>query len=315
LLDEMSKSVQKLADGKLEEFPDRSIKVKRWRDLVNRRKNAPFGQTISLDRFIKANVLRLGLVLECTNCRKKNWFGVEGLHEQLTCERCLKSYAFPQGSLNFDRTPWQYRVIGPYSVPNYAQGAYATVLALNVFAHGLWSDRPRLTYATGLKYKIGDADPFEVDFTFWYQRTTIFSLEEAPVLVFGEAKSFAIESFKQEDLARMWKLAELFPGAFLVFASLKDSLTETEKAEIGRLATWGRERLVDERPRAPVIVLTGAELFAPWHINQSWKKLGGERAKFADSRRARLDNLWILAEVTQQIYLGLPDPYGLVARA
>jgi len=57
-------------------------------------------------------------------------------------------------------------------------------------------------------------------------------------------------------------------------------------------------------------VLTGAELFAPWHINQSWKNLGGERAKFADSRRARLDNLWTLAEVTQQIYLGLPDPYA-----
>jgi len=201
-------------------------------------------------------------------------------------------------------------VIGPYSVPNYAEGAYATVLALNVFAHALWSERPRLTYATGLKYKIGVADPFEVDFTFWYQRTTIFSLEEEPVLVFGEAKSFAVESFKQDDLARMWKLAELFPGAFLVFAALKDDLTETEKAEIGRLATWGRERLVDGRPRAPIIVLTGAELFAHGRITRSWKELGGERAKFAESQRVRLDNLWNLADVTQQIYLGLPSPYA-----
>jgi hypothetical protein len=310
LLDEMSKSVRRYADGKLEEFPDRSIDVKRWGDLVSRRQNAPFSQGISLDRFIKANVLRLGLVLECKNCRKKNWFGIEGLREQLTCERCLKLYAFPQGSLNFDRTPWQYRVIGPYSVPNYAEGAYATVLAVSVFAQSLASEQPRLTYATGLKYQIGDANPFEVDFTLWYQRTRILNLDEEPVLVFGEAKSFAVESFKQEDLARMRKLAEQFPGAFLVFAALKDDLSDTEKVEIGHLATWGRERLVDGRPRAPVIVLTGIELFAPWRIRQSWKGLGGERAKFAESQRARFDNLWDLAELTQQIYLGLPDPYA-----
>lgn len=40
LLDEMAKNVRKLADGTVEEFPDRSIDVKRWRDLVNRRSSA-----------------------------------------------------------------------------------------------------------------------------------------------------------------------------------------------------------------------------------------------------------------------------------
>lgn len=310
LLDEMSKSVRKYVDGKLEEFPDRSIAVQRWRNLVDRRKTAPFGHGISLDRFIKANVLRLGLVLECPNCRKKNWFGIEGLREQLTCERCLKSYAFPQGGLDFGRTPWQYRVIGPYSVPNYAEGAYATVLALNVFANGLGTEPARLTSSTGLKFKIGDANPFEVDFTFWYQRTNVLDFDEEPVLVFGEAKSFAVESFKQEDLERMWKLAGHFPGAFLVFAALKDDLSDIEKSEIARLATWGRELLADGRPRAPVIVLTGTELFVAWRVTQAWKALGGDRAKFAEVQRVRLANLWHLAELTQQIYLGLPDPYA-----
>jgi hypothetical protein len=308
LLDEMSKSLRKHADGKLEEFPDRSIDVKRWKGLVHRRTNAKFGRGVSLDRFVEANVLRLGLVLECPNCRKKNWFGIEGLQERLTCERCLKSYDFPQGSLNFDRTPWQYRVVGPYSVPNYAEGAYATVLALHAFATGLGSDRANLTYATGLNFKIGDANPFEVDFTFWYQRRKILDLEEEPVLVFGEAKSFGAESFKQDDFERMWKLAEKFPGAFLVFAALKDDLSDAEKTEIGRLATWGREHLVDGRPRAPVIVLTGIELFSAWRIEQSWKDLGGERANIVERPMVHLDNLWTLAEITQHVYLGLPDP-------
>lgn len=63
----------------------------------------------------------------------------------------------------------------------------------------------------------------------------------------------------------MRKLAEKFPGAFLVFATLKDELSDAEKAEIGQLATWGRERLPDRRPRAPVIVLTGRAILQLAH--------------------------------------------------
>ncbi len=306
LLDEMSKSVRKYADGKLlEEFPDRSIDVKRWKDLAKKRASGMFGHRVSLDAFIKANVLRLGLVLQCTNCRKRNWFGIENLRQQLTCERCLKIYEFPQGSLHFERTPWQYRVIGPYSVPNFAEGAYATVLALSTIAKGLSGDRANITYSTGLHFKIADATPFEVDFTFWYQRRRILGLQEEPLLAFGEAKSFATQSFKPEDVERMRKLADKFPGAFLIFALLKDALSDAEKAEIGQFAVWGRERLGNGKPRAPVIVLTGIELFSAWNVRHTWKGLGGEWAKFAERTRVSLDDLWSLAEITQQLYLGL----------
>jgi hypothetical protein len=316
LLDEMSKSVRRYVDGTLEEFPDRSIEVKRWKDLIARRSKArAFGYAPTLDGFVRAKVLRLGLVLECPNCRKKNWFGIEGLRELVTCERCLKEYAFPQGSLAFDRTPWHYRVLGPFSVPNYAEGAYASVLALNAFARGLGSDRANITYATGLQFRMGTENPFEVDFTFWYQRRKTFDLQEEPLLVFGEAKSFATESFKEGDVARMRKLAERFPGAFLVFATLKDDLTDVEKTGIGDFAKWGRERLADGRPRAPVIVLTGTELFASWQIEHAWKDLGGERANFVQPARVRIDNLWTLADITQQVYLGLPNPHARIATA
>jgi hypothetical protein len=315
LLDEMSKSVRKYADGKLEEFPDRSMDVKKVeRSYQAQSKYEIWPRGVSLNSFVDANILRLGLVLECTNCRKKNWFGIENLRQQLTCERCLKPYPFPQGSLNFVRTPWHYRVVGPYSVPKYAEGAYATVLALHVFAYRLGLDRAKLTYATGLNFKIGEANPFEVDFTFWYQRSRILDLEDEPVLVFGEAKSFAAESFKADDVERMRKLAEKFPGAFLVFAMLKDALSDTEKAEIGRLATWGRES-VDGSPRAPVIVLTGIELFSAWNIKSTWEELGGQWAKLVEPPAMHLDNLWTLAEITQQIYLGLPHPYAHLGAA
>ncbi len=304
LLDEMAKSVRKHADGKVEEFPDRSVEVKRWRDLVNRRSSARRGNRgVTLDAFVEAHIFRLGLVLACTNCLKKNWFGIENLKEQLTCERCLRNYAFPQGSLNFQQTPWQYRVVGPYSVPNFAEGAYSTVLALAVFARRLGGDHPKLTYATGLDFRIGECVPFEVDFTFWYQRGRMFGRDEEPALVFGEAKSFAVESFKDDDVARMRKLADIFPGAFIVFATLKDELSATEKIAIGQFAIWGRERLPDGRPRTPVIVLTATELYCGWYVKEAWKELGGQRAAFVTPRGTRLDNLWTLADLTQQSYL------------
>ncbi|HEY1206028.1 MAG TPA: hypothetical protein VGF05_15150 [Bryobacteraceae bacterium] len=312
LLDEMAKSVRRYADGKVEEFPDRSVEVKRWRDLVNRRFGARHGFECgaTLDRFVEAHVFRLGLVLPCTNCLKKNWFGIDGLKEDLICERCLRTYKFPQGSLNLQQTPWHYRVVGPYSVPNFAEGAYSTVLALTVFARRLGADNPKLTYTTGLDFRFGEGVPFEVDFTFWYQRGRMFGRDEEPALVFGEAKSFAVESFKDNDVARMWKLAEAFPGALMVFATLKDELSAAERTAIGQFATWGRERLPDGRPRTPVIVLTATELFCDWDVEGAWKEVGGQRAAFVASRAVRLENLWTLADLTQQVYLGLPDPHA-----
>ena len=280
LLDHMSKSVRKHADGKIEEFPDRAVEVKRWKDLMSRRAQSHFGG-VSLEDFVEANILRLGLALQCPHCFKSNWFGIDNLRTTVTCERCLKSFGFPQGSLNFERTPWQYRVVGPYSVPNYAEGAYATVLALNVFARGLGGDHANVTYATGLNFRFGEDLPFEVDFRLWYQWRRLLEVPEEPVLVFGESKCFAVDSFKTADLDRMRKLSEMFPGAFLAFVTLKDELSDNERLEIGRLAMWGRERLPDGRPRSPVIVITGTEAFAEWNIEHTWKGLSDRRAQFA----------------------------------
>jgi hypothetical protein len=47
-------------------------------------------------------------------------------------------------------------------------------------------------------------------------------------------------------------------------------------------------------------------LFSSWHINHSWKERGGRHAKFVEPPSVRLDNLWTLAEFTQQ----LPGPYA-----
>src|SRR5687767_3759389 len=88
------------------------------------------------------------------------------------------------------------------------------------------SERMQLDTNFGLE----NEKPFEVDFTFWYQRDRLLDHAEEPALVFGEAKSFAVGSFEAKDITRMRRLAEKFPDAFLVFAMLKDTLAEHEKA-------------------------------------------------------------------------------------
>ena len=306
----MAKSVRRHADGTIEEFEDRAIDVARWKALVKQRLNTSHYRWISLDAFVKANVFKLGLSISCPSCLKKNWVGLASIREHLMCERCLKPFAFPQGSLNFDRTPWKYRVVGPFSVPDFAGGAYATILALRTLASTLSVSDAELTYASGLDFAGIGPTTFEVDFTCWYRRRALFGRSEEPMMVFGEAKSFAAECFKSADVSRMSKIADKFPGAFIVFATLKDTLSETEKASIGELALRGRARLDDGRPRSPVIVFTGTELFAQRHLGQAWKEKGGQHARFAEPPSVRLDNLWTLSEFTQKLYLGLPDPWA-----
>ena len=303
-LDKMAKRVKKYKDGTVEEYQDRTAAATDWVALLAKRAKDMWSGNLTLDRFVDANILKLGLALECTHCACVNWYGIEDLREQLTCERCRKEFKFPQGSIGFKNTPWKFRVIGPFSVPGYANGAYATALTLRVFAETLTSGHASLVYSPGLNISASGQQPFEVDFSFWYRRDA-WGHDEETVTVFGEANSFGDKCFHTIDIARMRKVAELFPGSFLVFAALKNTLHADEKSAIAELAQWGREPLDDGRPRAPVIVLTGTELFCSWHLLDTWKGLDGKRKEIADSSHFRLDNLWTLADVTQQVYLDM----------
>lgn len=308
-LDDMAKSVRRHVDGKVEEFPDRARPVGVWQKLIGKRNHeSRWHKDLSLDAFVRAGILRLGLSLDCPNCMNQNWYGLSEIDEQIVCQRCLRRFEFPQGHLKFVRTPWQYRVVGPFSVPNFAGGTYATVLALRFFSENLGGDT-QLTYSPGLDVTV-EGTKNDVDFAFWYQRDRLFARDEEPLAAFGETKSFAKESFEETDFRRMERLARTFPGAFLVFATLKDGLSEDEKSGISRLALWGRERMRNGRPRSPVIVLTAMEMFSEWHIKQTWENAGEKYKQFVSRAYVQLDNLWELADITQQLYLDLPGKYA-----
>jgi len=114
-------------------------------------------------------------------------------------------------------------------------------------------------------------------------------------LVFAECKSFG--DFERRDVQRARLLAQEFPGAVLVFASLKDGLSEKEKRLLRPLVNQGRRYWRDERPFNPVLILTGTELFARDDPPRCW----GQKSKYIEPVMPLLR----LCDLTQQRYLDM----------
>ena len=115
-------------------------------------------------------------------------------------------------------------------------------------------------------------------------------------IMFGECKTYG--RFGSKDFGRMRYLAKTFPGAVLVFSTLRKSLTQKEIVGITRIARAGRKYWKEERPINPVLILTGAELL-------SWV---GPPYCWEDSMKKKFDRvagLLSICDATQQIYLKL----------
>lgn len=56
-------------------------------------------------------------------------------------------------------------------------------------------------------------------------------------------------------------------------------------------------------------MLTGTELFTPHDLDLSWKEKGGKHEQLIKPAWVRIDNLRVMADFTQQLYLGMPS-YG-----
>ena len=303
LLDSMANSRREYPDGVIEEFVGQTRNAVDWLNHLKKRAKQSFFRNTGLDDFVNANILRLGLKLECPACKTKNWYPIGGIGEENKCDRCLRSFLFPQGNIDFKNTPWSFRVVGPFSVPNLAGGAYATVLTLRAFKYGLGSSPASvLVYSPGLEVEDDKLEKMEIDFAFFFQRSGITGSAAPICLAFGEAKSLAKEAFQQKDVDRLRRIGSRFPGAFLVFSTLKQNLHDDEKQLIKQLAIEGNEIGDDGLPRNPVIVMTGFELFFDWNIDNAWEKDTGGRASLARSS-IHFDNLWELARITQKFYL------------
>ena len=173
-------------------------------------------------------------------------------------------------------------------------------------------DRSKVTWSSGQELTLASGKKSEPDFILWNQRKQMFGTDHPTEIVFGEAKSFGKDAFKNDDISKMKILAESFPGSIIVFATLKEAedLSPEEIERIRKLAQWGREYDKERKQsRAPVIMLTGTELFTAHYLDSSWKGKGGKHKKLIEPAWVRTDNLRVLADLTQQLYLGMPS-YG-----
>jgi hypothetical protein len=145
----------------------------------------------------------------------------------------------------------------------------------------------------------------EIDFGVWWRRESALDADE-PVLLLGECKSF--DQFATKDVERAKRLAERFPGATLVFTTLRQELEAGEKKRLATLARAGRRYFKADKWRAPVLVLTSHELMSDMGPPYCWRDAGGRFAQFAQRFRG-YGGLNELCDATQQLHLGM-EPYG-----
>jgi len=300
LLNDISRSVSKSTHQN--EFKNR-IQTATKSDMWRRR---------NFENLVDRGAVELGLELKCTKCSSWSWYSLKQLDYQLSCSLCLRQFRFPITEPSTTTvSKWAYRLVGPFALPDYAKGGYAAALSIRFFSVILGQlDKADVTWSAGQELELGSDNKIESDFILWYQRKQFFGNNFQTEVIFGESKSFGKDAFKIEDVERMKKLATHFPGSVLVFSTMKQAneISEEEIARIAKLAEWGREYIRErQETRAPVIVLTGTELFAPYSLHEAWKEKGGNHAKLIEHAMVRPDNLRVLANLTQQLYLNMPS--------
>ena len=250
--------------------------------------------------------------MKCSKCSEWNWYSLTQLNYSLLCSLCLRQFNFPIiNPIDKKHSKWAYHLIGPFAQPDYAKGGYTSALAIRFFANVIGEmSRSDITWSSGQELTLPIDEKVEADFMLWYQQKQIFGPNQLPQTVFGEAKSFS--RFEQNDVDKMKWLAEKFPGSILIFATMKEELLQAEVDRIKELAEWGREYDRErQQTRTPVIVLTSTELFTADSLEFSWEEKGGKHKTLIESARVRtrIHNLRVLADLTQQLYLGML-PYG-----
>ncbi len=252
---------------------------------------------------VELGVLEVGADLQCAHCGRGSWFSLEQIHQELTCSICTRHFPFP--ATKPPSKPWRYRPVGPFSLPGYANGCYTVLLAIYFLTRTL---NASATVVPSFELTPRDGKVKEADFGMLW-RDSMMSDGPDFYPIFGECKSlnaFVNPSGDDNSVEKMGAIAELFPGAVLVFATLAEDLHVGDRKALQDLANAGREPWKGNRRLNPVLVLTRNELmsssFAP---PRSWQDATGPIGDFVRRHRF-VRGINDLCDLTQQLYLGMP---------
>jgi hypothetical protein len=238
------------------------------------------------------------MALRCSECQNTSWFSLEDLAPTLSCPRCLAEFEFPAGSPPH-KDAWAYRVIGPFAVGHFADGAYCVATALNFLTERTFRVS---NWVPSFKMRNVSGKELEADFGMLASPSR-FSHRSSPYLIIGECKSF--NRFEERDFARARQSAELFPGAVLCFCTLNEALDKKEIRGLSSLTKDGRARKYAGKQMNPILILTARELFSAFKMTDFYS-LYGDKAEYARAVYMR-DDLDELCDFTQQLYLGMPS--------
>ena len=277
--------LREMNSGDKESMPEKVLRGK-IQKIANQTKYTGTAERI-LEQLIKSRVFQLGMEIQCPVCTQSSWYSVKGADYQLQCLKCLEEIYFPPESR---QVTWSYRTLGPFRLPKQAYGAYSVLLTLRFFSELLDGATTPLMSFTARK---GEINEIEADLALFFQVSKFG--ESKTQLVFAECKTF--NDFRKKDTHRMKQLGEAFPGAVLVFATLKECLSQNEKNILQHLVMRSRRYWKADRPFNPVMVLTGRELFMQWigdsHLkNTLWH-----------------EDLLELCDQTQRINVGMNSRY------
>jgi hypothetical protein len=255
------------------------------------------GSRISEDRimswFVESNIIKLGVELVCPQCRQKSWYSVQEADYKLDCRQCLETYSLPCDAPK--QIKWAYRGQGAFASKEASQGALAVILTLRLFS------RPTLEQVTSMlsfDAKM-DARTMEIDLALHTRKMRSGHPEKN--VWFIECKSHC--EFEISDIAKMEAFTQKFPGAVMVFSTLRRELSKKEITMLTRVAKRTWKSKVNGGPSMPLVVLTGNELFSssePW---QTWEKLGGKFSRYGHWPSSHDEEAEWLAEATQFLHL------------
>ena len=256
-----------------------------------RNERAKIVQARFLQQLTETKVFQLGIKIQCPVCTQSSWYSVKNVDYELQCSKCLEQISFPSAS---KEVKWSYRTLGPFSLPKQSYGAYTVLLTLRFFSSLLeGAITPLMSFTT----ENGEVEI--ADLALFFQ-TSKFGDSKTEV-IFAECKTFN-DFEKKKDADKMVDLGDAFPGAILVFATLKESLTQKEKTIFRRMVNRSRKHQKNNRPFNPVLILTGKELF----LQSFWQSHLDEWGPTRDMSE--------LCDLTQQLNLGIDSWYEWLDR-
>jgi len=246
-----------------------------------------------LNKLVRHRAVQFGLSVKCPVCGRSRWYRVDQLHYTIECAWCFAEFSFAaQGG---KETKWAYKLEGPFTLGERAQGALSVLATYSFFTSGTSRYAVTPTLSIGLTK---DGVCHELDFGAFVRDTDVIGIEDTKK-IFGECKSF--NDFVEVDIKRMKYFLEHFSDGVILFSTLKNTLSQKEAELIKGLASTQTDN--NNYPLPRILILTDSELLSDFPPPYCWST--EQRAKVPHYVHR---DLMELCDATCRLYLDL-DPY------